>query len=69
MNYTFYGGHVHCLTALSLTFNGAHIYYGEALKFTSWLKSSHFTLGRDPDNLNRLDSSLIERLAPYQEDM
>ncbi len=72
--YTFYGGRVHCLTALPLTFNGAHIHCGKALLFSfpparSWLKSSHFTLGRDHDNLNRLDSSLIKRLSPYQEDI
>jgi hypothetical protein len=74
MNCTFYGGHVHCLTALPLTFNGAHIHCGETLLFSfplarSWLESSHFTLGRDHDNLNRLASSLIKRLSPYQEDM
>ncbi len=74
MNYTFYGGHVHRLTALPLICIGVHIYCGKALTFSfpparSWLKSSHFILGLDHDNLNRLASSLIERLSPYQEDM
>ena len=70
MNYTFYGGHVHRLTALPLICIGVHIYCGKALTFSfpparSWLKSSHFILGLDHDNLNRLASSLI--LSPYQD--